>query len=109
MGRTAGPTRDRPLLAGVAPRPPETAMSDGARPPKRDAARLQHSDGAALDLPADERLDRMLGDQELLLRLQLSSYAPRDWLPVAAEFARYGLGVLEPWIGTGRIFGKVYD
>jgi hypothetical protein len=84
-------------------------MSDGARPPKRDAARLQHGDGADLDLPADEHLDRMLGDQELLLRLQLSSYAPRDWLPVAAEFARYGLGVLEPWIGTGRIFGKVYD
>jgi hypothetical protein len=83
-------------------------MSDGARPPKRDVARLQHDDGLDLDLPADDRLDRMLGDQELLLRLQLSSYAPREWLPVAAEFARYGLGVLEPWIGTGRIFGKVF-
>jgi hypothetical protein len=83
-------------------------MSNGARPPKRDAARLQQVGGTDLDLPADERLDRMLGDQELLLRLQLSSYAPREWLPVASEFARYGLGVLEPWIGSGRIFGKVY-
>lgn len=51
----------------------------------------------------------MLGARELLLRLQLSSYAPREWLPVAAEFARYGLGMLEPWIGSGRIFGKVFD
>jgi len=83
-------------------------MSDGARPPKRDVARLQHDDDLASDLPADDALDRLLGDQELLLRLQLSSYAPREWDPVAAEFARYGLGVLIPWIGSGRIFGKVF-
>ena len=83
-------------------------MSDGARPPKRDAVRLQHDDDFDLDLPADDTLDRMLGDQALLLRLQLSSYEPREWGPVATEFARYGLGVLEPWIGTGRIFRKVF-
>lgn len=83
-------------------------MSDGARPPKREPARLQHDDALDHELPSDEQLDRMLGDQELLLRLQLSSYAPREWDPVAAEFARYGLGVLIPWIGSGRIFGKVF-
>lgn len=42
-----------------------------------------------------EHLDRLLGDAELLLRLQLSGYADREWQPVAAEFARYGLAILQ--------------
>lgn len=84
-------------------------MSDRAEPRQRGSAHLQPCDEADLDeaLPDDEQLDRLLGDQELLQRLQWSGYAMREWDRVAEEFARYGLGVLQPWIGTGRIFAKV--
>jgi len=60
------------------------------------------------ELPADERLDRMLGDQDLLLKLQLSGYAPKYWNPAAAEFARYGHNVLTGWLYTNQIFTEVY-
>ncbi len=59
------------------------------------------------DLPADEVLDRQLGDAELLLELQLSRYAPDKWMPVANEFARYGYNVIAGWIRTGEVFGQV--
>jgi hypothetical protein len=86
-------------------------MSDRAGTGQRGQARLQQAAEPDLegDLPTDDGLDRLLGDQELLMRLQLSSYAPREWLPVAQEFARYGLGVLQPWIGTGKVFVKVRE
>lgn len=67
------------------------------------------SDADDEDLPADERLDRMLGDQDLLLRLQLSGYAPKYWEPAAAEFARYGHDVLVGWLSKGMMFTKVYE
>lgn len=60
------------------------------------------------ELPEDDRLDRLLGDRDLLLRLQLSGYADAAWQPVATEFARYGLGILRGWLYTGAIFGQVY-
>lgn len=60
-------------------------------------------------LPPDEALDRMLGDRDLLLRLQLSGYAPRYWQPAAAEFARYGHDVLIGWLRTDKMFTKVYE
>jgi len=59
------------------------------------------------DLPADELLDRTLGDADLLLELQLSAYAPAKWDPVANEFARYGYNVITGWIRTGAIFDQV--
>lgn len=58
-------------------------------------------------MPADARLDRLLGDRDLLLRLQLSGYSGVEWDRVASEFCRYGLGVLEPWTGTGKVFARV--
>lgn len=84
-------------------------MSDRAEFRPRGPAPLQQGDAAEVDdaPKADARLDRLLGDQELLLRLQLSGYAEAEWEPVAQEFARYGLGVLQAWIGTGHIFGAV--
>jgi DNA-directed RNA polymerase specialized sigma24 family protein len=57
--------------------------------------------------PDDDRLDRMLGDADLLLDLQLNAYAPKVWNPVAEEFARYGLGVFRKWIRQGFVFGIV--
>ena len=57
--------------------------------------------------PDDDRLDRMLGDANLLLNLQLNAYAPKVWDPVAEEFARYGLAVFRSWIRQGLVFGIV--
>lgn len=83
------------------------STGDSVRP------RVQPAAGADADedgpLPADERLDRMLGDQDLLFRLQLSKYAAEEWGPAAAEFARYGLDVIKGWLYTGAIFTKVYE
>lgn len=69
--------------------------------------RIQPTDGSEHDdedLPADERLDRLLGDQDLLLRLQLSGFAAEEWSRAAAEFARYGLDVITGWLRTGAIY-----
>jgi DNA-directed RNA polymerase specialized sigma24 family protein len=52
-------------------------------------------------------LARLLGDAELLLRLQLSDYADRIWNPIGEEFARYGLAVLSAWLANRTIFGRV--
>src|SRR5690349_18064281 len=57
--------------------------------------------------PDAEHLDRLLGDSDLLLRLQLSNYSPAVWNPIAEEFARYGLAVISSWIRRGLIFGLV--
>lgn len=62
-----------------------------------------------VDMPDPADLDRLLGDVDLLVRLQLSAYAEEEWQPVATEFARYGLGVLPAWIGTRRVFGIVFQ
>lgn len=56
---------------------------------------------------AESSLDRLLADSEILLRLQLSGYAKREWEPIATEFARYGLGILPSWLVTGQLFREV--
>lgn len=60
------------------------------------------------DHVANEHLDRLLGDRDMLLRLQLSGYAREYWTPLADVFAQYGLAVLRAWLGTGRIFEEVH-
>lgn len=77
--------------------------------PADDRDHLDEGDPFDLLLPADERLDRMLGDEELLQRLQWSGYADAVWSPVAAEFARYGLGVISGWVRSGLIFTRVWE
>jgi DNA-directed RNA polymerase specialized sigma24 family protein len=49
----------------------------------------------------------LLGDVELLMALEFSGFAARQWDPVATEFARYGLGVLRAWIAKGTVYGRV--
>lgn len=75
----------------------------------RDIQLDEGADAETEQLPHDERLDRMLGDRDLLLRLQLSGYAPRYWEPAAAEFARYGHDVVVGWLRTGKMMTKVYE
>ena len=67
-------------------------------------------DGWLLDADVDledDRLQRLGGDEELLLTLQLGGFAKRDWEPVAQELARYGLAVITSWIRSRTIFTKV--
>ncbi|MFF0546877.1 sigma-70 family RNA polymerase sigma factor [Nocardia thailandica] len=56
---------------------------------------------------ATERLQRLAGDEQILLTLQLSDFADRDWEPVAQELARYGIAVLTSWINHRMIYAKV--
>ena len=60
------------------------------------------------DLPEDEHLDRLLGDSDLLYRLQVSGYAPEEWRRPSEEFGRYGYDVLVGWMFTGRIWHEVF-
>jgi hypothetical protein len=60
------------------------------------------------ELPEDERLDRLIGDSNLLYRLQLSGYAPEEWRRPSEEFGRYGYDVLVGWMFTGRIWQEVF-
>lgn len=55
----------------------------------------------------NERLERLFGDQELLLSLQLGDYSQAVWGPVAEELARYGVAVIRSWIWRRSIFPKV--
>ncbi|OLT52877.1 hypothetical protein BJF87_12375 [Gordonia sp. CNJ-863] len=62
---------------------------------------------AEFDRPTSDLIERLGGDEELLLALQLSGFADRDWNPVAEELARYGLAVITSWIHKRTIFSKV--
>lgn len=78
-----------------------------------ERARIQPGEDSAEDsidddLPADEGLDRLLGDADLLYRLQLSGYAQEQWRRPSEEFARYGFDVMAGWLFTGRIWDEVY-
>ena len=76
--------------------------------PADDAAHLQPLTSTEIKaIKSTENLDRLLGDAELLLRLQLSAYAKEEWEPIATEFARYGLGVLPAWLASGKMFVEV--
>lgn len=54
-----------------------------------------------------ERLQRLQGDEDLLLALQLNGFAGPQWGRFTRELARYGLGVVRAWIIRGNIYGKV--
>jgi DNA-directed RNA polymerase specialized sigma24 family protein len=54
-----------------------------------------------------ENLQRLVGDEELMLELQLHGFAGRPWERFAREMARYGMGVISSWIRRGVIYGRV--
>lgn len=56
---------------------------------------------------ANRRLARLKADAELVLELQLSNYDKAVWDPIAAEFARYGIAVLQSWMRSHTILGRV--
>lgn len=105
---------------GVIPRTPgDIAMDQAPRPAQGtagDGAHLQPDEtpdvdkwltDAEFDQKTAELAERLGGDEELLLKLQLSSFADRDWNPVAQELARYGYAVISSWIRNRSIYRKV--
>jgi DNA-directed RNA polymerase specialized sigma24 family protein len=54
-----------------------------------------------------KNLQRLIADEELLLKLQLHGFTGRPWERFAHEMARYGMGVMSSWIRRGRIYGRV--
>lgn len=72
-------------------------------------ARIQPAEDWSSDLPPDDSLDRLLGDADLLYRLQVSGYAQEEWQRPAEEFARYGFNVVAGWIVNGRIWEQVHQ
>lgn len=90
-----------------AARPEQHTAGDGAHLQPEDTADVE---GWLVDGEFDrenERIQRLGGDEELLLKLQLSSFADRDWNPVAQELARYGLAVITSWMRKRSIYRKV--
>lgn len=93
------------------PRPPggDDCWPDEANLDLQPAAATQIDSwlsDADIDLE-DDRLQRLGGDEELLLTLQLSGYSKDVWDPVAQELARYGLAVITAWSRSRTIFSKV--
>lgn len=54
-------------------------------------------------LSPKERLDRLAGDADLYRTIKASNFVGEDWEFVAAEMARYGMGVFEAWMASGVI------
>lgn len=78
----------------------------------RDSAHIQPPVGPDFEdeeLPADERLDRILADGDLLYRLQVSGYTPEEWKRPSEEFGRYGYDVFVGWIFNGKVWAKVHE
>jgi hypothetical protein len=79
--------------------------------PRQTSEPLQPADELDLELgevPEDEYLDRILGDSDLLYRLQVSGYAPEEWRRPSEEFGRYGYDVLVGWMFTDRIWHEMF-
>lgn len=91
-GRPEGPSGDRVRLQ------PDEAGSDDELDTWLADSEFAHE---------AERLRRLGGDQELLLRLQLNGYTDAVWRPVAEEFARYGMAVMKSWLRRRTIFAQV--
>lgn len=89
--------------------PQQRADAHGESARIQPGERSHGSDPDQEELPtAHEGLDRLLGDADLLYRLQLSGYAPEEWRRPSEEFARYGFDVITGWLFTGRIWHEVY-
>lgn len=85
--------------AAVAPPQPEDW-------PDPDYLELEQALNAAEFRTANERLQRLDGDQDLLLHLQLAKFSGVDWKIASGEFVVYGWVVLRCWVRTRKIYLK---
>lgn len=84
--------------------PPPTQQPRPERAIQR--ARGLESDLRAFDRSTEaEYLDRLAGDADLILRLQLTRFdrSSDDWRAVASALIGYGYDVFRSWFGTGKI------
>jgi hypothetical protein len=82
------------------PAPPPTSSTT----PDRDQASLSEELLKLAGTPESERLERLLGDRDLVLELSLAGYVGRPWDQFANRLAGYGFGVLGTWIRNRKIF-----
>jgi DNA-directed RNA polymerase specialized sigma24 family protein len=75
--------------------------------PDLDYPELEQALNAAEFRTANERLQRLDGDQDLLLHLQLAKFSGIDWETASGEFVVYGWVVLRSWVRTRKIYLKV--
>lgn len=75
------------------------STSAGAPPPADEQWLLEEH------LPANERLDRLNGDAELVIALRAIDFTGPDYDYVQDEFVRYGVAVLAGWMKRGSIGG----
>lgn len=71
------------------------------------SADVQPHDGSRIaqeGLDAEERLERLLADRELLTRLMLNQYTGPEWNRFWNELARYGFSIWLAWTLGGRAF-----
>lgn len=57
-----------------------------------------------INADATDNRDRLLADIELIDRLAEANFEGPGWEALRRELARYGLGILTAWIGSGEIF-----
>lgn len=54
--------------------------------------------------PEAEQLERLAGDREMILRVQLEGLGGRTWFNLSRELVAYGTQVIRTWVRWGRIF-----
>lgn len=57
-------------------------------------------------LDVDERLQRLLGDADVLGDIRKDGFAGVRYEEFATELARYGIAVISAWISRGQIFAR---
>lgn len=68
-------------------------------PPEADPTVLDE-----ISADATDSSDRFLADIELYDRIAKNNFEGPEWEALRGELARYGLGILTAWIGSGEIF-----
>jgi DNA-directed RNA polymerase specialized sigma24 family protein len=53
-----------------------------------------------------ENVDRLAGDADLVMALELGGYTGHDWNVFSRELAKYGIGVLTGWMYRGLILAR---
>jgi DNA-directed RNA polymerase specialized sigma24 family protein len=53
-----------------------------------------------------KRLQRLLADQEIMLRLSVEGFGGKTWQTVAEALVAYAWAVMEAWVATGQVFRK---
>jgi DNA-directed RNA polymerase specialized sigma24 family protein len=91
--------------SGRDPEAPAVQPRAHATPVDWDDVTVDETDLAGFaDRTAAKRLQRLLADQEIVLRLSVEGFDGPTWQKVAAALAEYGWAVMDAWVITGHVF-----